>query len=121
MVGLSNRIRNFRFKNGEMTQKELAERVGISRQTLNAIENARRAPTIDVAIRIAHVFRIPVDELFDLDYEGRPGRRERAATIAVERPQASFQRSTEIERGHEPTAKQPEKEITFASLRKLVK
>lgn len=120
MVDLSNKIREFRFKNDQMTQKQLAERVGVSRQTLNAIENSRRAPTIDVAIRIADVFRVPVEELFDLDYEGRPARRKRAATIAVERPQASLRRSTEVETGREPTAKDPVKEITFASLRKLI-
>lgn len=120
MVSLSNRVRNFRFKNGEMTQKELAERVGISRQTLNAIENARRSPTIDLAIRIADVFRISVDQLFELDYEGRPARRERAATIAVEHPEAGIEKPVDIERRHEPTAKESAKEITFASLRKLI-
>jgi putative transcriptional regulator len=120
VVGLSNRIRNFRFKNGEMTQKELAERVGVSRQTMNAIENTRRSPTIDLAIRIADVFRISVDQLFEFDYEGRPARRERAATIAVEHPEACIEKSVEIENGHEPTAKEPGKEITFANLRRLI-
>jgi DNA-binding XRE family transcriptional regulator len=51
VVALSNKIRELRFKNGEMTQKHLAERVGVSRQTMNAIENGRHAPTVDVAIR----------------------------------------------------------------------
>ena len=120
MVGLSNRIRDLRFKNGEMTQKQLAERVGISRQTMNAIENTRRSPTIDLAIRIADVFRISVDQLFEFDYEGRPARRERAATIAVEHPEASIEKPVDIERRHEPTAKESGKEITFASLRKLI-
>ena len=75
---LTNRIRELRFKNDEMTQKYLAERVGVSRQTMNAIENGRHAPTIDVAMRIADVFGITVDQLFELDYDGRPARRERA-------------------------------------------
>ncbi|MEX0706797.1 MAG: helix-turn-helix transcriptional regulator [Woeseia sp.] len=119
-MGLSNKIRDFRFKNGEMTQKQLAERVGVSRQTINAIENARRAPTIDVAIRIADVFRISADQLFELTYEGRPARRERATTIAVEHPEAGSEKPVEIERGHEPTAKKSGKEITFADLRKLI-
>ena len=69
---LTNKIRKYRFDNGEMTQKALAERIGISRQTMNAIENCRHAPTVTVAIRIADVFHVSVDQLFDLDYDGKP-------------------------------------------------
>ena len=72
IVGLSNSIREHRFKYGEMTQKELAEKVGVSRQTMNAIENNKHAPTIDVAIRIADVFREAVDTVFEYEYDGRP-------------------------------------------------
>jgi len=71
-VGLSNNIREHRFKYGEMTQKELAEQVGVSRQTMNAIENSKHAPTIDVAIRIADVFREAVDTVFGYEYDGKP-------------------------------------------------
>jgi len=71
-VGLSNSIREHRFKCGEMTQKELAEQVGVSRQTMNAIENNKHAPGIDVAIRIADVFREAVDTVFEYEYDGRP-------------------------------------------------
>jgi len=71
-VGLSNSIREHRFKYGEMTQKELAEQVGVSRQTINAIENNKHAPTIDVAVRIADVFREAVDTVFEYEYDGRP-------------------------------------------------
>ena len=67
---LSNRIRELRFKNGEMTQMRLAEQAGVSRQSINAIENSRHAPTVGVAIRIADVFGITVDELFDFYYDG---------------------------------------------------
>ena len=56
-MSMSNKIRKLRFDNGEITQKELADLVGVSRQTMNAIENNKHAPTIDVAIRIADVFR----------------------------------------------------------------
>lgn len=59
-----------------MTRKELAECVGVSRQTMNAIENGRHAPTIAVAIRIADVFRVSVDQLFGLNYDGMPARRD---------------------------------------------
>jgi len=71
-VNLSNNIRGLRFKHGEMTQKELADFVGVSRQTINAIENNRHAPTIDVAIRIADVFREAVDTVFGYEYDGKP-------------------------------------------------
>jgi len=71
-VGLSNRIRELRFKNGEMTQKDLAEQVGVSRQAINAIENNKHSPTIEVAIRIADVFREDVSEVFGYEYEGKP-------------------------------------------------
>lgn len=81
---LSNKIREIRFNKGEMTQKQLAERVGVNRQTLNAIENGRHAPTIDVAIQIADMFGTLVDELFNLDYEGRPARRAKSTPTAVD-------------------------------------
>jgi len=70
-VGLSNNIREHRFKYGEMTQMELAEQVGVSRQTMNSIENSKHAPTIDVAIRIADVFREAVDTVFGYEYDGK--------------------------------------------------
>ena len=85
MEKLSNNIREQRFKIGEMTQKVLAAKVGISRQTMNAIENCRHAPTVSVAIRIADVFSVTVDELFSLDYEGKPARLERPARVTVDR------------------------------------
>jgi len=55
-----------------MTQKELAAQVGVSRQTMNAIENSKHAPTIDVAIRIADVFQEAVDTVFGYEYDGKP-------------------------------------------------
>ncbi len=72
---LSNKIRNFRFENDEMTQKQLAQLVGVSRQTMNAIENCKHAPTIDVAIRVADVFGVSVGQMSEYDYEGKPERR----------------------------------------------
>lgn len=85
MKQLSNKIRELRFKNDEMTQKALAERVGISRQTMNAIENRHHAPTVAVAIRIADVFHVPVDHLFSLDYEGKPAPMEPLSGATVDR------------------------------------
>jgi len=119
-VGLTNKIRDLRFKNGEMTQKHLAERVGVSRQTMNAIENGRHAPTVDVAIRIADVFHITVDELFDLEYVGRPARREKATTIAADRSVATVEEPVEIESGDKLAEKEAEQAISLASLRNII-
>jgi putative transcriptional regulator len=61
---ISNRIRALRFHHGEMTQKELAARVGVTRQTLNAIEGSKYSPSLEVAFRIAGVFGVPLEEVF---------------------------------------------------------
>lgn len=117
---LSNKIRELRFKNGEMTQKRLAERVGVSRQTINAIENGRYAPTVDVAIRIADVFGITIDELFDFDYDGKPTRREKARTIAVDRPEVTIERSGELEDRSERAEEGAKRQISMADLAKII-
>jgi putative transcriptional regulator len=61
---VTNSIRPLRFANGEMTQAELADRVGVTRQTIIAIEQGRYSPTLEMAFRIARVFRVPLDEVF---------------------------------------------------------
>ncbi|QOJ01119.1 MAG: helix-turn-helix transcriptional regulator [Phycisphaeraceae bacterium] len=61
---IHNRIRTLRFEAGEMTQQALADRVGVSRQTINAIEAARYSPSLEVAFRIARAFGKPLDEVF---------------------------------------------------------
>ena len=61
---LSNNIRRLRFDAGEMTQKELAEKVGVTRQTIVAIEAAKYSPTLELAFQIAHVFWKPLHEVF---------------------------------------------------------
>jgi putative transcriptional regulator len=61
---LSNRIRALRFEHGEMTQAELGRRIGVTRQTVAAIEAGKYAPSLEAAFRIAHVFRVPLDEVF---------------------------------------------------------
>jgi len=61
---LTNEVRLLRFLAGDMTQAELGERVGLTRQTIAAIEQGRYAPAINVAFRIAHVFGKPIDEIF---------------------------------------------------------
>lgn len=59
-----NRIRVLRFNNGEMTQQELADRVGVTRQTINAIEAAKYSPSLELAFRIANEFEVPLEEVF---------------------------------------------------------
>ena len=61
---LSNNIRRLRFDADEMTQKELAEKVGVTRQTIVAIEAAKYSPTLELAFQIAHVFWKPLHEVF---------------------------------------------------------
>lgn len=59
-----NRIRWLRFHRDEMTQQQLAEKVGVSRQTVNAIEGGKYSPSLEVAFRIARVFEVPLEEVF---------------------------------------------------------
>ncbi len=61
---VTNDIRSLRFANGEMTQAELADRIGVTRQTIIAIEQGRYSPSLEMAFRIARVFEVPLDELF---------------------------------------------------------
>lgn len=61
---IQNRIRRLRFDAGEMTQKDLADRVGVTRQTILAIEGAKYFPTLELAFRIARVFGVGLDEVF---------------------------------------------------------
>jgi putative transcriptional regulator len=119
-VALSNKIRELRFKNGEMTQKHLAERVGVSRQTMNAIENCRHAPTVAVAIRIADVFSITVDQLFNLEYAGKPVRCENASTINVDRAEAAVVESAEVDGKDEPAEKETDIKVRLANLRNVI-
>ena len=59
-----NRIRELRFANGEMTQAELAARVGVTRQTVIAMEQGKYAPSIEVAFRTALALGVPLTEVF---------------------------------------------------------
>jgi putative transcriptional regulator len=64
MPRIENRIRRLRFDTGEMTQKDLADRVGVTRQTIIAIEGAKYSPTLELAFRIARAFEVPLDQVF---------------------------------------------------------
>jgi putative transcriptional regulator len=61
---VTNQIRTLRFGAGEMTQGELADRVGVTRQTINAIEQGKYSPSLEVAFKIARVFAVPLEEVF---------------------------------------------------------
>ena len=61
---VSNSIRAHRFAAGEMTQAELADRVGVTRQTIIAIEQGKYSPTLELAFQIARAFRVPLDTVF---------------------------------------------------------
>lgn len=61
---VSNSIRALRFAAGEMTQAELANRVGLTRQTIIAIEQGRYSPSLEMAFRIANVFGVPLNDVF---------------------------------------------------------
>jgi len=62
---IQNRIRALRFGAGEMTQQALADKVGVSRQTINAIEAAKYSPSLEVAFRISRVLGKGLDEVFE--------------------------------------------------------
>ncbi|HEX2513244.1 MAG TPA: helix-turn-helix transcriptional regulator [Chloroflexota bacterium] len=64
---ISNKMRALRFHHGEMSQLELAQRIGVTRQTVNAIEGAKYSPTLELAFRIAEVFGVPLGEVFQYE------------------------------------------------------
>jgi putative transcriptional regulator len=61
---IENEIRRLRFENGEMTQAELAERIGMTRQTVIAIEQNKYAPSLEAAFKIADAFGVPLEQVF---------------------------------------------------------
>jgi putative transcriptional regulator len=69
---VTNAIRALRFAHGEMTQAELADRVGVTRQTIIAIEQGRYSPSLEMAFQIAHVFGVPLDEVFGYADDTQP-------------------------------------------------
>ena len=61
---VTNSIRTLRFTHGEMTQADLAARIGVTRQTVIAIEQGRYSPSLEMAFQIARVFDVPLDDVF---------------------------------------------------------
>jgi putative transcriptional regulator len=64
---IRNGIRKLRFGRAEMTQQELAEKVGVTRQTIHAIEAGKYSPSLEVAFRIADVFGLPFEDVFQYE------------------------------------------------------
>jgi len=64
---ISNNIRKLRFNHDEMTQQALADKVGVTRQTIVAIENAKYFPSLELAFRIARVFNVPLEDVFTFE------------------------------------------------------
>ncbi|HEV2371696.1 MAG TPA: helix-turn-helix transcriptional regulator [Streptosporangiaceae bacterium] len=70
---ITNSIRALRFTHGEMTQAQLAQRIGVTRQTVIAIEQGRYSPSLEMAFQIARVFGVPLDDVFQHPAgEGQP-------------------------------------------------
>jgi putative transcriptional regulator len=64
---IRNNVRRLRFEHGEMTQGELAERIGMTRQTVAAIEQNKYSPSLEAAFRIAQAFGTPIEQVFQWD------------------------------------------------------
>jgi putative transcriptional regulator len=79
---VTNSIRALRFAHGEMTQAELADRIGVTRQTIIAIEQGRYSPSLEMAFQIARAFNVSLDDVFQYpdDEDSSAGKRGRRTT-----------------------------------------
>jgi len=64
---IKNKVRKFRFNHDEMTQQQLADLAGVTRQTIVAIESGKYSPSLELAFRIAHVFNVSLVEVFSFE------------------------------------------------------
>ena len=64
---LTNNIRKLRFEHGQMTQQDLADKVGVTRQTIIATESGKYAPSLPLAFKIAKTFGVPIEQVFEYD------------------------------------------------------
>ncbi len=69
---INNNIRKLRFFQNEMTQQQLADKVGVTRQTIIAMEQGKYSPSLELAFRVALAFGVPLDEVFSYDPEAEP-------------------------------------------------
>ena len=68
-IEISNQVRRLRFENGEMTQQQLADKAGVTRQTIIAIESGKYAPSLPLAFKIARTFGKPIEDIFQYEDE----------------------------------------------------
>ncbi len=66
---VKNKIRRLRFENGEMTQQQLADKVGVTRQTIIAIEAGKYSPSLTLAFKVARTFGVKVEDIFQYEDE----------------------------------------------------
>ena len=66
---MKNHLRRYRFNAGELTQQELADKVGVTRQTIHSIEKGKFKPSVELALRLARVLGTSVEQLFELENE----------------------------------------------------
>jgi putative transcriptional regulator len=66
---LSNNIRRLRFEHGQMTQQELADKIGVTRQTIIATEAGKYAPSLPLAFKISQTFGVPIEQVFQYNHE----------------------------------------------------
>ena len=64
---LTNQVRRLRFEHGEITQQQLADKVGVTRQTIIAIESGKYAPSLPLAFKLARTFDVPIEQVFQYD------------------------------------------------------
>ena len=67
---ITNQIRRLRFENGQMTQQQLADKAGVTRQTIIAIEAGKYAPSLTLAFRITKAFNVSIEEVFQYNQNG---------------------------------------------------
>lgn len=102
-----------------MTQKRLSELVRVSHRSMNAIENSKHAPTIDVAIRIADVFGVMVDQLFQYEYDGKPKRRSIDTKTTTVPKIASVERTIDDRAERASAEAEVENKISLMDLRNM--
>ncbi|NJK94743.1 MAG: helix-turn-helix transcriptional regulator [Bacteroidales bacterium] len=73
-IVITNNIRKLRFHANEMTQQQLADRTGVTRQTIVAIENGKYFPSLELAFRIAHIFQTPLETVFSFEFQDEPNK-----------------------------------------------
>ena len=66
---MQNQVRRLRFEHGEITQQQLADKVGVTRQTIIAIESGRYAPSLPLAFKLARTFNVKIEQVFQYENE----------------------------------------------------